>query len=422
MLLIILNICSVLFLVNRAIFDLKNYNSIIFYYCVCILFFTGIPLLFDSIYIELFGISSLINLLMENNSTLSDYRSISKDILWECSWFILFFNIILLKVYDWIIGKNKPCYQQLNKEDFFPWIYYFIWGILGLIIFIILYGFNIQNAGIDYRSHSTSSLISGKSIVLMNLFANMSIAGLFVALLDKKRIKILLSILPIAVIGFLTESRALLIGGVFMFLYYLIYSYRNNIRKNIIIFVFAGLVCTMLLVGLRRDNIGLLPYPIWRDVSCADLYYSFANHTFLSTHGSNMLRLITTGLPVYKMDYVEDITYLLAEIRYFSGWGSLHPTLFGWIFIDLGWYGLFAAIFFGIFIALMEKIRIALSVKWGYMFLPAEFIFITVLCRGSVQYAYSNVIYIFEFFLFFYFFIKILYLYSSKKYVNCLIE
>ena len=99
----------------------------------------------------------------------------------------------------------------------------------------------------------------------------------------------------------------------------------------------------------------------------------------------------------------------MADYKFFPGWGSLHPTLYGWAYIDLGFYGFILAIYLGIFSGILDQVRYKLPVKYNILFIPFIMRFITVLIRGSVQNAYSNIVYILFIFII---------IYVMLKYVN----
>jgi hypothetical protein len=176
--------------------------------------------------------------------------------------------------------------------------------------------------------------------------------------------------------------------------------------KNIASLLLAVYVIPTLLLLLRQgsDNaaylLELMPYPINRDSSLNNLYYVFSSTGMYDDDGTtftNIIRLISTGfLPStifgeHTNDYI-DVTKYLADKRF--GWkeGTLHPTLFGWIFIDMKWIGVVFAAFLGIVLGIYTRIyRVQTYVRIGLYCLAS--IFIIVSMRGSVQFAYSVLVY-----------------------------
>ena len=75
------------------------------------------------------------------------------------------------------------------------------------------------------------------------------------------------------------------------------------------------------------------------------------------------------------------------------GWGSLHPTILGWAFIDLGKYYGFLALFLGGILGICDRIRLSCKPIVNIMFLSFVFSFSAIAMRGSLQYAYSSFIY-----------------------------
>jgi len=132
-------------------------------------------------------------------------------------------------------------------------------------------------------------------------------------------------------------------------------------------------------------------YPLTRDMSYFDMFYAYQNADAITTSGSNTKRLILTGLISYD---AEDLTVKLASYKFFTGWGSLHPTIIGWALIDLGkscfWL---LAVYIGCFLGFCDRLRYSLPRKYNFFFLAFIFMFCAVAVRGSVQYAYSGIIY-----------------------------
>jgi hypothetical protein len=202
------------------------------------------------------------------------------------------------------------------------------------------------------------------------------------------------------IIGALTVARALIISIPLIILYYLVIkNYRKNLIGSLFKLAIIGIFFIFIMLVIRRANNNL--YPISRDISVFDLYYGLANKGSLNTKdGYYIFNVLKIGIPFLKWsDNFETLEAVLGNHRYYYGWGTLHPTLFGWTYIDAGWYGLLTISFFGFFIGLTDVVRFKLPKKMAFLFLPFQLSFIAVLVRVSVQYAYGNIFYVFVFFI-----------------------
>ena len=183
--------------------------------------------------------------------------------------------------------------------------------------------------------------------------------------------------------------------GVFLVIFYFFISdvrHRKRIIKIVSYIIILLIVVTM--INYLRPNSISFNYPLWRDLSLGDGYFAFYKN-FPHNFGNNMIRLMQTGIP-FLSDFNQyyDITYQLADERFGFGWGSLHPTAYAWLYLDLDWYGILASVYFSLFLSIVEYLRLSFTkFKLRTMLLPIELIFCAIFIRGSVQYAYSVVIY-----------------------------
>lgn len=224
-------------------------------------------------------------------------------------------------------------------------------------------------------------------------------------LYEKKYLLSLFTLIPTVIIGYITLSRALIIAAIFYFLYFFVWK-AANVKVNFkIIFklLVIALSFSILLTVFRGSD--ATTYPLYRDVSYSDLFYSYANQSGLSTGGNNFIRLLLTGFYDYQ---TEDITKKIAEYKFGSDWGTLHPTVLGWAYVDLKNFFWLLSLFLGILIGLCDRLRYSLPIKVNFMINAFLFSFISVAIRGSVQYAYSNLFYPIILFFFIYIFKRLM--------------
>ena len=118
--------------------------------------------------------------------------------------------------------------------------------------------------------------------------------------------------------------------------------------------------------------------------------------------GKASLFLLTTGLyPNFILGErnfsLVDIPSILAFDKFGWNFGTIHPTLYGWLFIDLGFSAIFFTFFLGFIISFMENKMKLMNVKLYSFLVVSLSLFIFVSLRGSLQVAYSKSFYIIVF-------------------------
>lgn len=387
---LIIIILSVFFSVRIVYKQYRQNNGTFIFFVFTSLFFVQIPLLADVInynIIYAYNTEDYTRLLnAQNERMLTNYYLVTNELLLGVSVLVFLINTVVNITYNFV-RKNKP-YKSIEADQFYSDYYYIIAGIIGVVIFVYLYGLDLSRVGVGYRNDG----ISNKYLLfLMNLLVISSISGVLKKIVQKKYLQSVFFALPIVIVGYLTTARSLMVSVPLIFLYYVLNNKRSSFIRTCIVIVLLSVLSIAVLTSIRESS--LSSYPINRDISFYDLYYSFFNVDQLDTQFSNFIRLITTGLPFFEVD-AYDITEKLADQRIGFGWGTLHPTFYGWLYIDAGWLAIILSSFFGFFLAFCDNLRDKLPTRVAYLFLPFQLSFIPVLMRGSIQYAYSNIIYI----------------------------
>lgn len=404
------NVLSLILLVRTTIRDIKMRNGMLLYYCIICLYIVQIPLLYDSFSFLLVGEKVTKEILFDYNNTLTssaNYYILNAKLLFNTSLYILLSNIALILSYKSIVKKKVNFYQILSPSSFISnWIYLVI-GIVALLIFIYYYGLDIYRIGVDYRN----TMFGNKNPILsfiMHLCMISIISVVLKGLVCKSYVKSFILLLPMLLIGVLTVARALIISIPLMILYYVfIVNHNKNIFKVFIKIGIIGIVSVFILLLIRGADASF--YPISRDISVFDYYYGVLYRgEIVTTNGYYFSNVLKIGIPFLDIPANFDtLESVLGDDRYFVGWGTLHPTLFGWSYIDAGWYGILICVFFGFFIGLTDIVRFNLPKKMSFLFLPFQLSFIAVIIRGSIQYAYGNIFYVFVFFVFCLLFIRL---------------
>lgn len=393
---IFINILNVFFICIFSYICLKKKrDTSLFWLFLSLLYFYNIPLLVDSFGYDFMGDRPYNLLLSEHNQYWNNDNVKWIDKISLCS---LAFNIILYLSYRVTTLNSFKRFSfpeidesytphELAKTTFFPFYWYVGFSLIGLALFFWDHG--LTAITVLGTGNFASTLNNRFVTFFQGLFLGIASVGVVRGLLEKKYLYLILIAIPIILVGYMTEARARIISLAFFIIWYFLWiksSQGFSLRK--ILFLACFLFLVVFVLTSYRGGMGI--YPIAKDFSYADLYNAFRYEPSLSTAGEDTKRLLLTGFYNYQ---AEDITYKLADYMFFVGWGSLHPTLLGWCYIDLGeWYWLIA-VYFGFFLGIVDKLRHKLSSRYNLLILPFIFIFTSVAARGSVQYAYAAMIY-----------------------------
>ena len=388
-----INLISVWLLVYYCLKLVRNkIDSSIIWYGLVSLYFYAFPLLLDSLMVLIVG-QERWGKVLENNNLFFQENFLNN--LTTVSFHALLFNAALLLSYHIITPVKKGCAKfplyndkAESRHYFFPWSFYILVSYVGLALF--LYYNNIQHItsmAFEWNVNSGSNRVLK---LLVNILITISPVFLLRSLYEKKYLFFVVLALPIVLIEYVTSSRALVISAVFYTLYFFVWksSMHSFKLKDIIKILAFALGFSILLTFFRGADAAA--YPLYRDVSYSDLFYCYNNQAALTTDGSNFSRLILTGF--YDYD-AYDITKKLADYKFHDNWGSLHPTIIGWAYVDMHDFLWVIGLFVGLIIGVCDRLRYKIPVKLNFLFNAFIFSFIAIAVRGSVQYAYASIIY-----------------------------
>ncbi len=416
-----LNLISVYIITKFVLFSKFDINKSLVVFGACSLFFVKIPLLFDSA-ASLFTSSQYWGnyLTQANNNLLANYRALNDNCIFIASSFAFLFDCIIIVFY--IFAHKFICHSSLdnfNKKNmviedmmFFPWYIYFLFAIIGLLCFILNYGLDFSDFGFGYRSRHASN-INKFLLVLSPLFFSMSCPGLNLSQ-PKALLRYLCILFPISLIALAVESRELYIAAIIFIIYFFI---SKKIEKKI----YINFVCRILgaflflcICANRMRKIDFKIYPIWRDFALCDYYFVIDHFQDLFNNYLAIDELIKTGWTfIFERGNNIELVEKIADYKFAVGWGGLHPTGYGWCYIDGGWYALFYALFFGFVMFLSDLLQSFLDKRMAFLYTGVKITFITVFVRGSCQVAYANFYYQTLFFIFITLILRLL---SSTKY------
>lgn len=384
---VLLNTINLALLVWYCVYILKhNIDSSLFWLLACSLYFVNVPLTFDSLCVFGCGIENYTNTLKQYN----EFWEIGmKDSYFNVSVASLIFNLVLILSYHLITIKHhhlmvRPMLDNNEQNIFMSYKLYFAISLIGLVLF--MYNKGLSSIITLGTGHYTNVAGNKFTTFFQSLFLGIGSIGIIRGMVEKRYTLVVIIAIPILLVAYMTEARAQIIALTFAFVYY--YIWNTNLGVKILMHLAVlGLLIAILLTSYRG---GIKFYPLAKDWCYTDLFYSFEHQSLLATHGENLKRLLFTGFYKYQ---TYDITFKLADFKFFKGWGSLHPSMLGWAYIDLGnLYWLLAA-YFGVFLGLCDILRYKLPFRYNLLFVPFVFIFSSVAARGSIQYAYASIIY-----------------------------
>lgn len=412
MLALLLNFIHVLIILWFLRKLVKNgIDTSLLWFLVCSLFFIGIPLLFDSCLILNSDIHSANTIKAKYND---NWISNGFQYIDRISLYAFIFDLVLILIYiitDRSFTKYKFFNSQSSSSYFFSWKVIFIISYLSLLFFMLNFGISsLQHLGVG---EWTENWTYNKWLnLLTTILISVSPVGILKGLYEKKYILMIFSSIPAILIGFITDSRALIISYVIIFAYYFVWTqaFKSISLRKVLFFAIGFFLAFVGLTYFKEDK--LFIYPLSLDRSYSDLFYCFESGDAISSKGMNFLKLVSTGIWSFNDKGIETVEAILANSRYFSGWGTLHPTVLGWAYMDLGRNFFLLAAFFGFFLGVFDIIRKNLNPRLSLLYMCIILRFCPIAVRGSVQYAYANAIYPVLFFLIILVFLKL----SKKTY------
>lgn len=148
-----------------------------------------------------------------------------------------------------------------------------------------------------------------------------------------------------------------------------------------------------------EDRLLFLIASLVRDTSAGENYYIFATRDLIiGTEGASILSLMVTGLipPFVNRDLfsIENLaTFELYQLRFGDySYGSLHPTLPGYAYFDLGYGGLVLAVFLPVAIHIFRLLVRRLPYAPGVQAVLLSGFYL-VATRGSPNVGYFRLIY-----------------------------
>lgn len=361
-----------------------------FMYWLGSLFFVGIPLFFDMLVVQFgYGESLEKYLYLKDVNFNINFNNIN---LIGLSFFILVCNIFFAIGESFFLNKKNIEKSKYGQFEILLLFFNYIF----LLVFLINYPSQWFVADF-YRETNFIYSISSLMVVICT-------SSSFIFLLNNKKLLAFLGLFPCVFLSFLTAERPYLAPVIGIIFLWMANNKKNNIFNLIRLLIMGFLSITIMrLVRLLANNhdINIFDLLLERDSSTSVLYYIFENYIYYQalTGGKATFFLTTTG---FYSDFIfgernfslVDIPSILAFEKFGWNFGTIHPTLYGWLFVDLGFFAVIFTFFLGFIISFMENKMKFMSVRLYSFLVVSLSLLIFVALRGSLQVAYSKSFYV----------------------------
>lgn len=413
---------SLFFAFRQFSICLNNKDEDIFFWGGSI-FFALFPVLADGIIIftgQIGAFNEFIEKEMPNYWT-----GVDDDTIFLATIFTSIFNFIYWGTSKLVKRKVKLGHVVSDKDVFN------VFGVFALIILSVIPCAIILNEGANYILNKSSNVELTRLARFMYIFIPLGAIGAFEMIRNGRYFYAAIFSSPIILLSFVSQARALFfyVPSAILMAYIVKRKEKIKIKKIII----AGIVLLLLAQSVKivtNESHGFwtggnsyifVLLNMFRDISVGDFYYSFhvrENSPEETTQGSSTLALLGTGIiPPFLGEELfnpqNTVIYKIYNARFgVHDYGSVHPTIYGYAFFDLGFFGLCLAII----LPVVLRIYKVFFSKFVYgSAIPPVMIstFYFVAMRGSLNVAYFRLIYSGIFI-----FLLLLLLYHSQKIFN----
>ena len=132
-------------------------------------------------------------------------------------------------------------------------------------------------------------------------------------------------------------------------------------------------------------------------------YFFLENDNNFSNFGLGLgyIRLLLLPIPssisfgIKPQDFAMDMGMAYDPINSVAGVNSMHPTLFGDCYANLGWFGVFLGVFWGIFVYVGDRLTVTTSknIRIASLLVAYSYAY-TLIARGAVYNAVQNIFFI----------------------------
>jgi len=389
------------------------------------IYFTAYPFVVDAFFLAIGKIDIILGFYARQADGVAPV--LDAFILTRTCAFVLTFDVLLLISLE--IGYRKPTTAELKPVDVFgvAQLAAVIMAVSGFIalIYIVEYEYDgIQNAlaeSFDFFGMSGAGAYETKNRQLRALadaLVYTSPFAIYVGLTSRKYLLATAGVIPCLLLAYITTQRPWLFcvfGVVFL---YVVGPGRGRFwsaTKHVATLkggakrVFAGLLVVLCVLFLSYFvRIGRAEYPrgsgldvvtetvesvlSLRDVSVFVLYWTMdmVPERLSTTHGMSTLHIPATILHLpTKFTDMEQVGYYLSWYRNRWTTTTTHPTIYGWAYCDLGWFGVIWAIILAWMVRAAEWWSRGGEVR-QFAAAPIMTMMLAVVVRGSPHYGITR--------------------------------
>ena len=343
----------------------------------------------------------LMDLIFQNKIYLSStYKSVAFfSILFNCIYFFtrLFFG--KKNNYSLIFDNGKINLYFLRVCSCF-----LFFSVMGVIGYYLISGISILNVTWSDKQDL------GPFMGLMVYFYYFGCISVFLSFLMKNRKYLFFSVILILVFILLTQSRAIIIPAIAPFLIYMILYKKQWIR--FLLFSIFAIFTFFVLQQIRyaggvsdffSTDASIILKNTMDKILAEDNEFSLINSFYkivespqeLTRYGefSTFIRMIMVAYPdplnTYYSIKPSDFTYDIYTHYYGYYQGTFHPTFYGLIYANSGFYfGLVSAVFFGLIVSFYDRVFNYLNLRRIYL---VYFSVVVSCCHMSVLWARGSI-------------------------------
>ena len=364
-------------------------------------YFGLVPILTDVILMASGELKSLNESILSENPNY--WAGVDSFELMNAALFVFLFNIIY-----WLSGcfASKLISIRPSREvsRFGSVGTLFLLAVVYLVLMLSL------SEGVDFIQKQKDDIQTTFIGTLAQLILPISAVCLYLYGKERRYLLAILFTLPLVVVSFIGQARAMFfyVPAALVMLY--VVKNNGNVKLGKLGVYLVVLLCLAVAVKVVANEDHGFWYAenkaiffaanVLRDVSIGDLYFSI--HTreyseYLTTQGKSTLALVLTGIvPPFMakdiFDSANTVIVRLYQLRFGEySFGSVHPTLFGCAYFDLGYFGVSLAVFLPFVFRLVKKIYGVRFFSQAMVVLIAGFWFVAM--RGSPNVAYFRLFY-----------------------------
>lgn len=366
-------------------------NSIFIFFWAASFYLYFFPVFADVLSISVIGSSSYFENLITsrylgdaNNLESAPYFDMS---VIGISFSLSFFLIQLLGSKNIKMSPDRYLFRFSKGELFvFAWL-----TLLALLIFVV---FNNKSW------FAPSLFVPQSSIAYIASFLIVVMSGLLIPALHQKRfiLSAIFFTCPI-IVSLGTSQRPWAIAAFGTLLFYFMVKQKNiiDLVKLASISIFVGSFSIAALLAIRHGlDKSLLNMVFSRDTSFFSALYVFSKEELFEgvTGGGALFFLLQAGwVPdALRIGSYSDVNIPLFVAEQQRGWtrGSMHPTVFAWAYVDLGYLAFIAGAVLALGVSLVERVVLRIETKGITFLVPVAAFAFTAIVRGTVQRGWSN--------------------------------